>query len=238
LSTEGIGALRSLVDAETQVSELRAEVDGVRRQLAVFGSGSAGELALVAPIDGVIVAVHATVGETATPDQPAFIVTDPTKVWVRGNVPELELSRVEVGSKVIIRLHAYPDLALPGTITSIALALDESSRSLPVRVSIQAPDARLKGGLFGSIELTLEAADPRVLVVPLDAVATLDGQNVVFVPEADPGTFRVQPVTLGRRAGGFFEVQKGLAEGSPLAVTGAFILKSALRRSELLDSED
>jgi membrane fusion protein, heavy metal efflux system len=58
LSTEGIGAQRSLIDAEAQVGELRAEVEGVRRQLSVFGSGSAGELALTAPINGVVVAVH------------------------------------------------------------------------------------------------------------------------------------------------------------------------------------
>ena len=109
LSTEGIGAQRSLIDAEAQVGELRAEVEGIRRQLSVFGSGSAGELVLTAPIDGVVVAVHGTLGETATPDQPAFIVTDPTKVWVRGNVPELELARVQVGSGAVVRLHAFPD---------------------------------------------------------------------------------------------------------------------------------
>lgn len=233
LSTEGIGARRSLIDAEAQVGELRAEVEGVRRQLSVFGSGKAGELELTSPIDGVVVAVHGTLGETATPDQPAFIVTDPTKVWVRGNVPELELARVQVGSAAVVRLHAFPELAMPGTITYVAPALDERSRSLPIRVTLRAPDARLRSGLFGSIELVGGAADERVLVVPADAVATLDGHTVVFVPSDEPNTFRPQPVALGRRAGGFFEVRSGLQEAAPLAVSGAFTLKSALRSGEL-----
>ncbi len=233
LSTEGIGAQRSLIDAEAQVGELRAEVEGIRRQLSVFGSGSAGELALIAPIDGVVVDVHGTLGETATPDQAAFVVTDPTKVWVRGNVPELELSRVRAGSAAIVRLHAFPELAMPGTITYVAPALDERTRSLPVRVTLQAPDARLRSGLFGSIELVGGSADERVLVVPADAVATLDGQTVVFVPADEPNTFRPQPIALGRRAGGFFEVRSGLQEGARLAVSGAFTLKSALRSGEL-----
>ncbi|MCC7380389.1 MAG: efflux RND transporter periplasmic adaptor subunit [Deltaproteobacteria bacterium] len=238
LSTEGIGAQRSLIEAEAQVGELRAEVEGLRRQLSVFGSGSAGELVLTAPIDGVVVDVHATLGETATPEHAAFIVTDPTKVWVRGNVPELELSRVQAGSAAIVRLHAFQDLALPGTITYIAPSLDERTRSLPIRVTLATPDARLRSGLFGSIELVGGAAGERVVVIPGDAVASLDGQSVVFVPADEPNTFRPQPVALGRHAGGFFEVRSGLAEGASVALSGAFTLKSALRSGELSEGHE
>jgi cobalt-zinc-cadmium efflux system membrane fusion protein len=233
LTTEGIGAQRSLIDAEAQVAELRAEVEGQVRQLSVFGSGSAGELTLTSPIEGVVVAVHATLGETANSEQPAFIVTDPTKVYVKGNVPELELARVQAGTAAIVRLHAFPEMAMQGTITYVAPALDEQTRSLPVRVTLHTPDARLRSGLFGSIELLGGNADERVLVVPTEAVATLDGQTVVFIPADEPDTFQPQPVALGRRAGGYFEVRSGLAEGASLAVSGAFTLKSALRSGEL-----
>lgn len=233
LSTEGIGAQRAVVEAEAEVGQYKAEVEGLRRQLSVFGSGSAGELVLTSPIDGVVVALHGTLGETATTDAPMFVVTDPTRVWVRGNVPELELSRVESGSAAIVRLHAFPELSMPGTITYIAPSLDEQTRSLPIRVTLQAPDPRLRSGLFGSIELVGGSADERVVVVPVDAVATLDGQTVVFVPAEDPNAFRPQPVALGRRAGGFFEVRSGITEGERLAVSGAFTLKSTLRSGEL-----
>jgi len=233
LSTEGIGAQRSLVEAEAQVGELSAEVDGLQRQLSVFGSGAAGELTLTSPMDGVVVAVYGTLGETITPEAPAFIVTDPTRVWVRGNVPELEIDRVQPGGAAIVRLHAFPELAMPGTITYVAPALDEGTRSLPVRVTLNAPDARLRSGLFGSIELLGGSADERVLVVPAEAVATVDGQTVVFVPADEPNAFRPQPIALGRRAGGFFEVRSGLEEGARLAVSGAFTLKSALKSGEI-----
>lgn len=235
LSTEGIGARRSLIEAETQVEELRAELEGLRRQLSVFGSGRAGDLALTSPIDGVVVAIHATIGETVTPDAPAFIVTDPTKVWVRGNVPELEIARLHPGSAAIVRLHAFPELTMTGTISYVAPALDERTRSLPVRVTLDAPDPRLRSGLFGSIELTGLHAGERVLVVPTEAVATIDGQVVVFATGDEPGAFVPRPVVLGRRAGGFFEVRSGLDEGTSIAVSGAFTLKSALQAGEISD---
>lgn len=238
LSTEGIGAQRAVVEAEAEVGQFKAEVEGLRRQLSVFGSGSAGELSLTSPIAGVVVALHGTLGETAKTDEPMFVVTDPTRVWVRGNVPELELSRVQSGAAAVVRLHAFPELSMPGTITYIAPSLDEQTRSLPIRVTLQAPDPRLRSGLFGSIELVGGSADERVVVVPADAVATLDGQTVVFVPADEPNAFRPQPVALGRRAGGFFEVRSGLADGAPVAVSGAFTLKSTLKSGELSEGHE
>lgn len=235
LTSEGIGAQRSLIEAEAQVGELQADVEGLRRQLSVFGSGNAGELQLLAPIDGVVVDLHATLGETAGADEAVFTITDPTKVWVRGNVPELEIDRVKVNTAAIVRLHAYPDLALAGTITYIAPSLDEKTRSLPIRVKLEDTDPRLRSGLFGSIELIGGARDERVLVVPIDAVATIDGQQVVFVPADEPGSFRTQAVRLGRRAGGLYEVRDGLSEGDAVAVSGAFTLKSVLKSGELAE---
>lgn len=237
LSTEGIGAQRAVIDAEAQVGELRAEVEGTQRQLALFGSGTAGELQLRSPIDGVVVAVQAALGETASPDRAVFVVTDPTRVWVRGDVPELELGRVSMGNAAIVRLHAFPDLALPGTIVYVAPALDERTRSLPIRVALANPDPHLRSGLFGSVELVGGVSDERVLVVPIDAVAIVEGQATVFVPGSGPGTFRPQAIELGRRAGGLHEVRSGLAEGAPLAVSGAFTLKSALQSGELGEAD-
>ncbi len=233
LSSEGIGAQRELIDAEAQVGELRAQVEGLQRQLSVFGSGRAGELALTSPIDGGGVALHGTLGETATPDQPVFIVTDPLRVWVRGSVPELEISHVAIGAATVVRLHAFPDLVMSGTITYVAPALDEATRSLPVRVTLETPDARLRSGLFGSIELVGGSADERPLVVPVEAIAMLDGQSVVFLVGHEPNSFEAQPVALGRRAGGLIEVRSGLEEGAQLAVSGAFTLKSAVESGEL-----
>lgn len=233
LSREGIGAQRALVEAQAQADEMRAETAGLRRQLAVYGSRGGG-VQLVAPIDGVVVQIHATLGEMATPDEPAFVITDPTRVWVRGNVPELEIARVALDAAALVRVHAYPELALDGHVSYVAPALDEETRSLVIRVTLAAADARLRSGLFGTIELLGAGRDARVVAVPTDAVATLQGQQVVFVPvENEPNTFAPLVVELGRRAGGYIEIRSGLAEGAAVVTSGGFTLKSALSTSEM-----
>jgi cobalt-zinc-cadmium efflux system membrane fusion protein len=122
---------------------------------------------------------------------------------------------------------------MEGTITYLAPALDEKTRALPIRVALTAPDARLRSGLFGGIELLGGAAGERVLVVPTDAVATVDGQQVVFVPADEKDTFAPRAVAVGRRAGGFLEIRSGLAEGEEVVLSGAFTLKSALKSGEI-----
>lgn len=236
LSSEGIGAQRSLIEAEALVADLRAEVIGFQEQLAVFGSGAAGEIRLTSPTDGVVVAMHATLGENAGIERPAFEVTDASRVWVRGSVPELDLAQVQPGMSAIVRLHAFPEEVFSGRVTYVAPALDEESRALPVRVTLDRLDPRLRSGLYGSVELT-GRSDERPVTVPVDAVATLDGRTVVFVPGDGGTSFRPEDVQLGRRSGGYLEVLAGVSEGAAIATSGAFTLKSVLRSEELEGEE-
>lgn len=233
LAQEGVGARRALIDAQAEVAQLQAEMAGLRRELSVFGSGRGGELALTAPMDGIVILVNATVGETASTPEPAFVVVDPRRTWIRGSVPELQLGQVREDDPVTVRVHAFPELALEGTITYVAPALDETSRSVPIRVTLREFEPRLRRGLFGTIELRGASEEERPVTVAIDALATVDDQDVVFVPTDEPRTFRVQAVELGRRAGGFVAVRSGLSEGAAVVVAGSFTLKGALREREI-----
>lgn len=230
LVEEGVGARRGLIEAEAEARQLRAEVAGLRSQLGVLGSGGRG-IRLVAPIGGVVVQVHATPGEIASPDEPAFTIADPDAVSVYGQVPELAIARIEEGLRVSFRPHAFPDLSLPGTVAYVAPAIDEATRSLPIRVVLEQTDPRLRSGMFGGIEIVGDESRP--VAVPVESVVTIEGVPTVFVPGDEEGAFVPLPVRLGRRGGAYYEVESGLEEGAPVVVEGAFTLKSALRAGEL-----
>jgi len=237
LAAEGIGAQRALIDAQSLVEELKADAEGLRSQLSVFGSGSGGELSLVSPINGIVTNIHAAVGEIASPEQTVFAVTDESRLWVRGNVPELEIHRVTPNAEVLVRFHAFPHATFKGLISYVEPSLDEPTRSLPIWVSLENPEPRLRSGLFGDMEL-LGDNPQRVLAVPTEAIANLDGQPIVFIFEKTTHLFKPQVVVLGQRAGNFVEVRSGLQEGTPIALGGTFTLKSILKHKELMDSVD
>ncbi|MBW2462413.1 MAG: efflux RND transporter periplasmic adaptor subunit [Deltaproteobacteria bacterium] len=235
LVEQGIGAQRALIEAESSVARLRAESQGLSRQLRVLGSGQGGRLRLLAPIAGVVTQVHATPGEAANPAQPAFIVADPTAISVYVQVPELAIARVSEGLSTVFRPHAFPELALTGTIQYLAPAIDPDTRSLTVRVALDEIDPRLRSGMYGSVELVGDGL--LSLAVPTSSVVTMDGTTTVFVPGDEDGEFRPVPVSIGRRAGVFYELLTGLDEGDEVVIAGAFTLKSAMSMDELSEHQ-
>ena len=233
LVDQGIGAQRALIEAEAAVAGLRAESQGLSRQLRVLGSGRGGQLRLEAPIAGVVTQVHATPGESASPDQPAFTIADPTAISVYVQVPELAISRVSEGLITLFRPHAFPELSLRGTVQYLAPDIDTATRSLSMRVTLDQLDPRLRSGMYGSVELIGDGQ--RSLAVPTSAVVTINGTATVFVPGDAEGEFRPTPVHIGRRAGPYYELLSGLEEGDSVVVAGAFTLKSAGATEQLAE---
>jgi len=68
------------------------------------------------------------------------------------------------------------------------------------------------------------------VMVPQEAVQTIDDQSVVFVRTA--AGFRAQPVQAGGRSGGMVAITSGLRAGTTIATDNAFLLKAELGKNE------
>ncbi len=232
----GIGARRSLVEAEASLAAVEAEMRGIGESLRVAGGGAGGaSVEVTAPVAGVIVARHATVGEVAEPGEALFIITDPSRLWVVGHVPELDLSIAREGATGTLSVAAFPGHRWSGHVDFVEPALDETTRTLRIRFVLDQPEVTLRAGLFGQLALAGEEAGPTGLVVATSALARVEGEDVVFVPADEERTFRPVPVRLGRRDGDVVEVVEGLDEGAPIVTAGAFTLRSELSRGELAE---
>ena len=75
------------------------------------------------------------------------------------------------------------------------------------------------------------------LVVTQDALQTIDGSAVVFVRD-EHGSFRAQPITVGRKSAREIEVLSGLKAGAAYVSKGSFILKAELGKSEAQHSHE
>jgi cobalt-zinc-cadmium efflux system membrane fusion protein len=154
-------------------------------------------------------------------------------VWVIGRVYEQQVAQVAPGMNATLTLNAYPGRTWTGTVDFVGATLDESTRTLPIRVELDNPDGLLRPGLFGSLRLASGQPTSTSVVVPLSAVQTVDNRTVVFVPGHEDGEFAAHPVTTGRENPRQVEVLEGLEPGARIVVEGAFILKSELMRGEL-----
>ena len=231
LMDAGVGAQRSLVEAEGELRQAKAALRAAQARAGVYGGAGGGRLK--SPIGGTVIERHATPGEVASPDRPLFVVAAIEDVWVVGRVYEKDIGSVSEQAPAVVRLGAYPERSWKGTIDYVAPVLDEATRSAEVRVTLANPEKLLKPGLFGTIALGSPDAGAASLVVPEAAVQEVHGKTVVFAPGAKPGSFVAVPIVTGARVRGLVEILSGIEPGRKLVLDGAFTLKSALLASEL-----
>ena len=143
-----------------------------------------------------------------------LILPDISKMVVETRVRETDIHKVERNQKVSVRVDAYPDLRLTGTVTLVGtLAQEEKERRgakfFGVKILVNESEPRLRPGMTARVEIEVEERESAVSI-PLEAVFEKDGRHVVY-----PATRRPRPreVVLGPSNADFVVVEKGLAAG-------------------------
>ncbi len=230
---------QDLLDAEAAAEAHEAEARGIAAQLTAIGfAASAGSvpssLALVSPIDGVVITRSAIVGAPVIPHQDLGHVVDLAAPWFLGRVFEKDLARVRVGAKATVIVNAFPKDSFEGVVEALGAQVDPTTRTVMVRVRVTNRDDLLRIGLWGNAHVaTDEAPAGPVLVVPRTAVIDVAGRKVAFVRVGD--AFEPREVSLGASSVDLVEILAGLAIDEEVVVAGAFTLKSVMLRSTLAE---
>ncbi|HXN85681.1 MAG TPA: efflux RND transporter periplasmic adaptor subunit [Candidatus Binataceae bacterium] len=142
-----------------------------------------------------------------------LIATNPIKL--RAQIPERFVPMAKVGIKLELTIDARPGQTFYGTVTRIAPALDDTSRTLLVEAEVPNPDGTLKPGYFAHV--TLNLGHDRALFVPEAAVLRYAGVARVFVFE--DGVAKSREITTGAVEGDQIEIVSGLKQGEKVVVT-------------------
>jgi len=179
--------------------------------------------ALMAPLDGTIIARNTEPGQTVTAQDAILVLSD--RLVVNGQVDETDVARVRLGQSVRIKLDAYPDVKITGKVTQIAYEARTVNNVTIYTVEIEPANvpACMKSGMTATVGFrTAEVED--ALTLPVEAVRTEDGKSVVLVdtgnPKAQPERWRI---LTGLVSGGRIEVLAGL-DGSEKVVVASFRL--------------
>ena len=239
LAGKGLAARQEALDARAQAEALEAEERAATEQLRLLGGNSSDhpELALRAPISGVVLSRSAVVGQPVRAEDVIADIADLSEVWFLGRVFEKDLERVRVGAAAEVELNAFPQRHFSGSIEYISRQIDPVARTVTARVRLSNPEGALRLGLFGTAHVASgsEQSEP-VLVTARNAVTEISGKSVVFVRQPD-GDFEQHQVSLGESSLGRVHVLSGLREGEAVVVDGAFTLKSSVLRGSLAEEE-
>lgn len=191
---------------------------------------------LQSPIAGVVIARHATIGELIQPEeeQPAFVVSDISELWVNASLYERDLALVHEGQRAVVTTPAYPGRSFSGRVSLISTMLEEQTRTAKARIVVDNRDLRLKPEMFANIKIAV--GNRPTLAIPSSAVMQEKGETFVFVKESDT-RFERRPVQVGAPTGGLVPVETGLKEGETVVSDGAFTLKAELLKESFGEHE-
>ena len=236
------GAQRDLEVAEGNYRKARAEYQRSLEKTRLLQEGTVDqvtqEFVLRSPIDGEIVARNVSPGTEiqgqysgASNVVELFTIGDLTRLWVLGDVYEMDLPRIHEGDQVSIRVAAYPDRVFQGTVDWVGDVLDPGTRTAKARIVLPNPERLLKPEMYQMV--TIAVPGKQVLAVPRRALVRLGDATVVFVEggQTPDGKFafkRRRVIANEEKGGGVVPILDGLKAGERVIVEGAIFAVGAL----------
>jgi cobalt-zinc-cadmium efflux system membrane fusion protein len=212
-----------ITSAEARRAE--AELRAARARVGAYGApGSDGLVVVRSPIAGIVTRVSAAPGQFLHEEALQVVtVADARRVELVFDAPPSAASVLRIGDRLEIEVPGAGGVG--GVITAVAPVNEGGAVVVRARANGSLPPA----GTVLSARIASSATGGS-MVVPADAVQTVDGVPSVFV--VDGAGFRARPVVTGRTADGNIEIVSGLGGTERVAGRGAFLLKAELAKGE------
>jgi cobalt-zinc-cadmium efflux system membrane fusion protein len=157
-----------------------------------------------------------------------FRIANPGSIQIEAAVTAEDAHKIKPGDSATVESHG---ITISARVLAITPAADPENRAA-IAVLAPAVGSSLVPGEYVRVRISHSASDSgsSAIIVPAEAVQTVEGRSVVFV--RTKAGFRARPVTTGAKSGGRVEIIKGIGAGSKIAGKNAFLLKSELGRGE------
>lgn len=188
----------------------QASVDLKRRQLK--------DARINAPFAGIVGARLISPGQVISRNTTLTWLVDLDTVKVEVKVPEKYLRQLQTGQPLEFTVAAFPGEKFRGEVYFISPQIEESTRTALVKARIPNANGKLRGGMFASLDLTLQLRE-LAIVVPEPALMS-NGDNFTVYVVDEKGNAQVRPVQVGLRLAGKAEILTGLKAGEKVVVEG------------------
>ncbi len=109
------------------------------------------ESRIIAPFDAVVVNKSVEIGQMTTPGVPLFVLEDHSSLKFKTSVKEKDITHINVGDKVRVKIDAIGDIELAGKVAKIIPSGDTKTHSFAVEVLLPRHE-KLYVGMFGKAE--------------------------------------------------------------------------------------
>lgn len=142
--------------------------------------------------------------------------------YVICDIPENQIDKIEIGESCNISFSAFPNEKFTGKIDAIADIVDNATRMVKVRITVNNASNKLKSGMYAKVSFGLSEGD--LIGIDKSALVTVQGKHYVFVKKSD-NEFERRQVQIGQEMGDQVLILNGLEYDDEIVVEGVMQLK-------------
>jgi RND family efflux transporter MFP subunit len=249
--TAAVISLQSFDEAKAQYNVARnnlliaqSALDSARAGVLV-AQRSLDDTVIRAPFSGIVTEKAAQPGEMVSPVSAGGgftrtgigTIVDMDSLEVEVDVSENFINRVRPQQPVVIKLNAYPDWDIPGSVIAMIPTADRAKATVKVRIAIKQKDPRIIPEMGARVSFLTEK-EPQALgaektpaapgvIIPAEAVASSGDTSIVYV--IHDSTVERRAVRLGAKTAAGQVVIAGLAIGDSVALGDLAKLSDGVR---------
>lgn len=223
--------------AKAAVEQSKAVLDRAKDYLA--------KTRILSPIDGIITALNAKVGETAIMGTMNFAgtviltVSDLSEIITEVQVDEADFPKLKMGQNAEIVIDALSQEKYKGKVIEIGASAHSSTtglqtniRQFTVKVAIENPDEKLKPGMTARVKLFADQKE-NVIIVPIGAVKSEvnEKEQVYYCLVEEKGRVKKAFVKTGLSDDLNIEIVEGLKENENV-ITGPYRVFKTLKEGD------
>src|SRR6202790_1995954 len=226
-------------NSQTTFDGLRAQLATQRSNVDVVAEGmkvaqrNLDDTIVRAPFSGIVTVKSAQPGEMVSPVSAGGgftrtgigTIVDMDSLEVEVDVSENFINRVRPQQPVTIKLNAYPDWDIPGSVIAMIPTADRAKATVKVRIAIKQKDPRIipemgaRVAFLSEDQSSTSGADKSVapgVIVPTDAVVTSGDTSIVYMVHGS--TVERRAVRLGSKMSSGQIIMAGLEAGNTVAL--------------------
>jgi cobalt-zinc-cadmium efflux system membrane fusion protein len=221
LLKDGAASQRSVEEARAQQATAAAALKAAQDRSSAMGRqiGSQGEIAITAPIGGLLQTLTAAPGQTVAAAAPLFTVSQVDTVWIR--VPVYAGDATTIDAQQPAAVSTLGEAAAPRIARRITAppSADPSTASVNVFYELPSGTPPLRPGERVLVQLPLGSGESGLVIPDSATVYDVHGDTWIYQDLGDHRFMR-RRIEVARHAGRHVVVSRGLTAGTRVVTSG------------------